>query len=94
MSYLIDAPEFVSFGGDSAIRVIDERASSAAGQGDLGQAISGVPLILSNRAKFVLPDDLSGQDILAVSALTIVRQTLFLQLTKVVPARWLQERRV
>ncbi|GGK53582.1 hypothetical protein GCM10009103_54880 [Pseudomonas koreensis] len=50
-----DAPEFVAFGVDPAIRVIGERASGAAGQGDLGQAISGVPLILSNRAKFVQP---------------------------------------
>ncbi|RVD75396.1 hypothetical protein A9HBioS_4754 [Pseudomonas koreensis] len=87
MSYLIDAPEFVSFvsfGGDSAIRVIGESASGAAGQGDLGQAISGVPLILSNRTEFVLSGDLPTQHIGTILELVSIGQALLPLLAEVV----------
>jgi hypothetical protein len=45
-----DTAKFVTFSSDIAVGVVAECASGAAGQGDLGQAVEGIPLLMSNGA--------------------------------------------
>jgi len=44
-----DAPQLVAFCGDAAVRVVGERTGSAAGQGDLCQTVSSIPLVVRRK---------------------------------------------
>jgi hypothetical protein len=56
-----DATQFITFGGDFAVGVVGECTGCATGQGDLREAVRRVPLVLSDRAAFVLASDLPPQ---------------------------------
>ena len=70
-----DTAQLVAFGGDFAVGVVAEGAGGAAGQGDLCQTASGVPLVLGDGAAFVLAGDLSAQGVVAVLALAAVERS-------------------
>ncbi|AZD64161.1 hypothetical protein C4K17_0244 [Pseudomonas chlororaphis subsp. aurantiaca] len=67
-----DAAQLVAFGGDFAVGVVAEGAGRAAGQGDLRQAVGGVPLVVGDGAAFVLAGDLPAKGVVAVFALAAV----------------------
>ena len=56
-----DAAQFIAFGGDFAVGVVGKRTGCTAGQGDLCEAIGGVPLVVGDRAGFFLTGDLPAQ---------------------------------
>ncbi|KIF55336.1 hypothetical protein NX10_25740 [Pseudomonas fluorescens] len=87
-----DAAELVAFGSDAAIRVVGKRTCGAAGQGDLSEAVDGIPLVLGDRSEFILASDLSAERIVAILALTAIGQALFQQLAEVVLTRLLRKR--
>jgi len=82
-----DAAQFIAFGSDFAVGVVGERAGCTAGQGDLCEAVGGVPLVVSDGAGFFLTGDLPAQGVVTVLALAAVGQALFQQLAKVVPSQ-------
>ena len=49
-----DAAQFITFGSDFAVGVVGECTGCATGQGDLREAVGRVPLVLGDRAAFVL----------------------------------------
>ncbi len=81
------AAQLIALCGDAAVRVISERTAGAAGQGDLRQAADSIPLVVGDRAGFVLTSNLPTQCVIAVFALAAVGQAFFQQLTEVVPAQ-------
>src|SRR5471030_898901 len=82
-----DAPQLIAFSGDTTVRIVGKCARGAAGQGDLCQAVGSIPLVLGDRASFVLTSDLPTQCVIAIFALTAIRQLLFDQFAQIVPAQ-------
>ncbi len=82
-----DAAQFIAFGSDFAVGVVGEGTRSAAGQGDLREAVGSVPLVVGDGAGFFLTGDLPAQGVVTVLALATVGQMLLQQLAEVVPAQ-------
>ena len=72
-----DTAELVAFGGDVAIGVVGEGTCCTARQRDLCQAVGRIPLVVGDGAGFFLAGNLPTQCVVAIFALTAVRQAFF-----------------
>ncbi len=77
--------EFVAFGGDFSVGVVAVFSRGTAWQHDANQSADAVPLVLGQRALFILAGNLAAQIIVAIALGVAIGQLLFNELTAFVP---------
>ncbi|CRM05007.1 hypothetical protein [Pseudomonas sp. 31 E 6] len=80
-----DVAEFVAFGGDFSVGVVAVFSRGTAWQHDANQSADAVPLVLGQRALFILAGNLAAQIIVAIALGAAIGQLLFNELAAFVP---------
>lgn len=80
-----DPPLFIALGGDLAVGVVAPGSGGTVGQGHLQQSADGVPLVVRERAVFVLAAEQTPQGVVGKTPATAVGQDLFGQLAQATP---------
>ncbi|VVN73899.1 hypothetical protein PS687_05727 [Pseudomonas fluorescens] len=80
-----DVAQFIAFGGDFSVGVVAVFPARAAGQYEASQPTDSIPLVLGQRALFILTGNLPAQVVVAIALDATIGQLLFKQLAAVIP---------
>ena len=80
-----DVAEFVAFGDDFSVGVVAEFPESTAWQDETNQSTNAVPLILGQRAMFILTGNLPSKVVIAIALNPAIGQLFFNELSTLIP---------